>query len=181
MNAQSLFEFDFRSHKGQIRAMREEDVPKLVAYWHESSPDYLVQMGVDLTKLSSREATERKFLGAIAGDGPRKHVAMVVELDGRLIAYTNAYVDDEQTGYPHVHVLDPELRRHGLARQLFATVIRLYFEHYKLRKLILQTNPENVGVNAMLQSFGHEPRQLQDDNPSGMARAGLFNVYEITP
>lgn len=163
-----------------LRAFGADDVVKVVDYWHSASPEFLHGMGADPAKLSTREATTSKISTAIHGTTPRTHVAMAVDLDGRLVAYSNAYVDEPGVGYPHVHVLDPSLRSRGLSSALFRHALDVYFKHFALSKLMLMTSPGNVGVNTLLQKFGLKPRQEQVDKPSGMSRPGIFLVYEIS-
>jgi RimJ/RimL family protein N-acetyltransferase len=104
---------------------------------------------------------------------------MAIDVGSRLVAYTNAYLDDDRKGHAHVHILDPELRRKGLGSVLFIRVVGLYFEQHGLSALSFQTNPANTGINRLLQSFGIRPTLIDDQNPSGMARPGLCNLYEL--
>jgi RimJ/RimL family protein N-acetyltransferase len=175
-----FFDFTLGSLQGSVRELAEGDVDAIVTYWHESSPDYLAAMGADSKKLTSRTNTEEKFRSALSSaPSPRRHVAIAIELNARLVAYTNAYVDDERKGDAHVHILDPELRRHGLGSSLFIRVVALYFDHYHLSALVFQTNPDSTGINRLLQSFGLRPTLIDDQKPSGMARSGLFNWYRL--
>jgi RimJ/RimL family protein N-acetyltransferase len=180
-----FFDFQLASLQGSVRELAQSDIPAIVSYWHESPPEYLQSMGADPSKLTSRAKTEEKFSSALpsadstGASAPRRHVAIAIELGERLVAYTNAYVDDDRKGHAHVHILDPELRRQGLGSTLFLRVVALYFEHYGLNALVFQTNPDSHGINRLLQSFGLQPKLIDDQNPSGMARAGLFNWYQI--
>jgi RimJ/RimL family protein N-acetyltransferase len=175
-----FFDFALGSLQGSVRELAEPDVAAIVTYWHESLPSYLEAMGADPRKLTSRAKTEEKFRSALpSAPSPRRHVAIAIELSSRLVAYTNAYLDEDRNGHAHVHILDPELRRRGLGSALFIRVVALYFEHYDLSALVFQTNPDSTGINRMLQSFGIRPTLIDDQNPSGMARSGLCNCYRI--
>jgi RimJ/RimL family protein N-acetyltransferase len=174
--------FDFVSgpHSGVVREISEPDLVAIVAYWHESPLAYLESMGADPRKLSSRAETEARFRSALPGaPSPRRHVAISIDLGSRLVAYTNAYVDPELKGHAHVHVLDPSLRHQGLGTTLFLRVLMVYLEHYGLSGLVMQTHPDSKGINRLLQSFGLRPQLIDDQEPSGMARPGPCNLYEI--
>lgn len=175
-----FFDFTLGSLQGSVRELAESDVAAIVTYWHESPPDYLESMGADANKLTARTQTEEKFRAALpSAPEPRRHIAIAVELGSRLVAYTNAYLDDERRGHAHVHILDPEVRRTGLGSALFVRILTLYFDHYDLRALVFQTHPDSTGINRLLQGFGLKPKLIDDQNPSGMARPGLFNWYQI--
>lgn len=171
----------FEGQQLVLRGFSAEDVVKVVDYWHSATPEFLDGMGADPAKLSTREATTNKFRTAVHGTVPRTHVGMTAELDGRFVAYSNAYIDDAGVAYPHVHVLDPTLRSRGVISLLFKHALDVYFKHFELPKLMLLTSPGNVGINTLLQKFGLQPRTEHIEKPSGMARPGAFLVYELTP
>jgi RimJ/RimL family protein N-acetyltransferase len=178
--AMKFFDFEWESRRGCVRELADPDLPALVRYWHESPPEYLESMGVDLRKLASPAATEARFRDALPGAlGPQRHVALAIDVLDRFVAYTNAYLDDRRVGHAHVHVLDPALRRRGLGSQLFRRVLGLYFEHFRVTELALQTHADNPAIERLLQSFGLQPQLVHDPDPSGMARAGLFHQYRI--
>ena len=52
---------DFQGMPLVIRDLDALDVPALVTYWHDSDPAYLHSIGVDLSKLTSREDTRQRF------------------------------------------------------------------------------------------------------------------------
>jgi RimJ/RimL family protein N-acetyltransferase len=175
-----FFDFASGSLPGSVRELAQSDIPAIVTYWHESPLAYLESMGADPNKLTSRTKTEEKFSSALpSAPSPRRHIAIAIQLGARLVAYTNAYLDDERKGHAHVHILAPELRRQGLGSALFLRVVALYFDHYGLSALVFQTNPDSTGINRLLQAFGLQPKLIDDQKPSGMARSGLFNWYQI--
>lgn len=177
-----FFTFLFEDREATVREMEECDMPTLIGYWHDSAPAYLESIGVDLRKLGTCEETEAKFRSALSHDDEeRKHVAIVVEHDGDMVAYTNSYIDDSKTGYPHVHVLKAGFRHKGLASRLFRPVMKIYFDHYGLVRLIFQTSPENLAINMLLRTLGLEFQEVEILNPSGMARPGTFYNYEVLP
>lgn len=181
MTLPTFVETSFGDHQLVMRGFSAADVERVVDYWHSASPEFLEDMGADPAKLSTRAATTEKFRAAIYGTVPRKHVAMAVELDGKLVGYSNAYINEPGVGYPHVHVLEPELRSRGMSSLLFRHAMDVYFKHFELSVLVLLTSPGNVGINTLLQKFGLVPRTEHIEKPSGMARPGTFLVYEVTP
>ncbi len=163
-----------------IRDLEESDVPALVEYWHASSPEYLRSIGVDLAKLTTREETQRRFLASLEAAGRRSRVTLVVAAaGGEPLAYSNADLGADGAGTVHAHVLDPALRRVGFASAVFLSVLRVFCTHFGIEKLVFQTSPENEAINRLVQRFGFAPRRVHLEQPDGMARPGLFNLYEV--
>jgi len=163
-----------------IRDLEESDVPALVEYWHGSTPDYLYSIGVDLSKLTTREETRQRLLASLEAAGKRSRITLVVAAaGGKPLAYSNANLGADGVGYVHAHVLDPALRRLGFASTAFLGVLSTFCTHFGIEKLVFQTSPENEAINRLVQRFGFVPRQVHLEQPDGMARPGLFNVYEV--
>jgi RimJ/RimL family protein N-acetyltransferase len=166
-----------------IRDIEEADVPAIVDYWYTSDPAYLRSIGVEVAKIAARprEEMERRFLSSIPRPGSETdHPTFVVASGDEVIAYTNLNIKSADEAYTHVHILKEELRSKGLASFLFLPMIRLFFSRFPIEKVVFQASPENEKVNGLIQRFGLMPQKVYLSNPDGMARAGEFNVYEIT-
>jgi RimJ/RimL family protein N-acetyltransferase len=172
------FETELDGVRVLAREVRPEDLDALVAYWHESSPDYLASLGVDPAKLGSREETRARL--SPSGEPGRRSVTVVAEVDGELVAYTNMRVVEPGTACAHLHTL----RRDRLVRRvvyaLFPQVTVAAASDLGVVRLRFETTVGNDGINRYLQRFGLEPRRRWLDDPDGLARAGEFNVYELT-
>ncbi len=165
----------------KIRGVEASDLPALVAYWHDRGPDFLRSLGADPDKLPQREETARRFLGSIPRPGENQERAtFIVEDDRRQpIAYTNINFSSSEEGVIHFHVLRPGPLGKAVAYLLFPEMVRIYFECFPLRRIVMQTSPANRNINRFLQRFGLEPQLRHLAKPDGMARPGDFNVYEI--
>ncbi len=170
----------FRGRKVWIRDIEERDVEPLVQYWHHSPPAFLKSLGVDLSKLKTPEETRRRFQESIPrGAAPRSCVSYIVESEKTLIAYTNLNVHALDEAYAHFHVLAASVRARAVCYVLFPKGMQIFFDTVPVNKIFFQTSPENQNVKRMLESFGLKCHQMCVDAPDGMARPGLFNVYEI--
>ena len=171
----------FMSGDVVLRDIEDRDVDALVKYWHQSPPDFLRSLGVDLSKLKTPEETRQRFLDSVprAADVSRSRITLVVEYERLLIAYANLNIRSVDEAYAHVHTLKKGLRAKAMAYLLFSATIKAFFNEAPVNRIVFQTSPENRDVNRLLQRFGMSPTLLHLDEPDGMARPGLFNVYEI--
>jgi RimJ/RimL family protein N-acetyltransferase len=166
-------------HDVVARELRESDLDALVAYWHESPPDYLASLGVDLAKLGSPEQTRARLAGSLDGDGRRTAITVVAEVGGQVVAYTNMRAIDDQTACAHLHTLVRDETVTALVYELFGPVIAAVLEALEVSHLRFETSVENRGINKYLESFGLQPKVVQLENPDGLARPGQFKVYEF--
>jgi RimJ/RimL family protein N-acetyltransferase len=175
------FEIDLQGELLRLRDLQEEDIPALVSYWLDSSPEYIRSIGADPRKIPSRDQLLATYRSALPEHGAgRSRVVLVVEsAEGHLIAYTNLTIKSADESYAHVHILDPAYRSRGIAQTLFPHAIRQFFRLVPIRKILMQTSPENQRVNRFLQAVGLTPEQVHIANPDGMARPGDFNVYTL--
>lgn len=160
------------------RRLHLHDLDALVAYWHDSPLEYLASLGVDTRKLGSREQTRARVARGLGHD--RKAVTFVAEIEGEIVAYTNVRVIEPDRACAHFHTLrrDSVVRRAAYA--FFADVMRAAGEQLHVSHVRFETSVANRGINGFLQSFGLQPRRVRLAHPDGLARAGDFNVYELT-
>lgn len=172
---------DFQGMPLVIRDLDALDVPALVAYWHDSDPAYLHSIGVDLTKLTSREDTRQRFLSMTSPPAAeRSRLTLVVATGGRPLAYSNLNLKSPREAHAHGHVLDPELRNRGFASSLFPSLLAIVFGPLGIETLTFETSPGNQAINRLIQRFGFSPRRVRLAHPDGMSRPGELNVYVIT-
>lgn len=170
----------FHGHQVVLRDIEESDVDVLVSYWHDTDPAYLASLGVDLTKLASRDVTRSRFLSSRPGaQQPPERATFVVTCDARLVAYTNLNFKSMDEVYVHVHTVVRSSLAKALVYVYFPEMIKIFFNRFPITQLTMQTSPENQNINRFLAKFGLAPQRVYLTTPDGMARPGDFNVYEI--
>ncbi len=174
------FKAIFKNENLIIRDIQESDIEPLLKYWHESDPEYLWSLGVDIEKLTTKEATRARLLSAINQDAKESdHATLIVEINGEVVAYTNFHPEREGEGYMHAHILEERFRSSGIGSFVFIPVVDVIFQQMKLKRLLFEVSPTNKRINGLIQKFGFQPEERYVENPNGMARPGMFNVYKI--
>lgn len=170
----------FHGHQVVLRDIEESDVETLVSYWHETDPAYLASIGVDLTKLASRDVTRTRFLSSLPrAQQPRERATFVVTCDGHLVAYSNLNFKSMDEVYAHVHTVVRSSLAKALVYAYFPEMIKIFFNCFPIPRITMQTSPANQNINRFLAKFGLAPQRVHLAMPDGMARPGDFNVYEI--
>ena len=176
----NYLETTFHGHQVVLRDIEKSDIETLVSYWHDTDPAYLSSLGVDLTKLASRDVTRSRFLSSLPGaQQPPERATFVVTCDGQLAAYTNLNFKPMDEVYVHVHTVVRSSLAKALVYAYFPEMIKIFFNCFPINQLTMQTSAKNQNINRFLVKFGLAPRHVHLTAPDGMARPGDFNVYQI--
>lgn len=163
-----------------LRALTAEDVEAVVRFWHESGGELLDYLGIDRTRLGTREDTRQRFLRAIPSrDAAQMSLAFAIDVDGTLTGYTLLNRYSPEVNYSHWHIIRPELRGAGVSSALYPYRIRMYFDAAPLACLTHQTRTRNIAVNRMLDKWVPVAETRFIDNPDGVALPGEFHLRYV--
>ena len=163
-----------------LRALAAEDVEDVVRFWHETGDELLDFLGIDRSRLGTREDTHQRFLRAIpSGDPAQMNLAFAIDVDGTLSGYTLLNRYSPEVNYSHWHIIRPELRGAGLSSALYPCRIKMYFDAAPLQCLIHQTRTRNIAVNRMLDKWVPIAETRHIDDPDGVALPGEFHLRYV--
>jgi len=171
------------THLGElvVRDVAEADLDVLVDYWHGGVAD-LEFLGIDLDRLGTAADTRARFRASMrSGAAGQKAVAFVATAGPRVVAYTNVNFRGRD-GYPHVHFIDAEARNQGIASFLVPFILKMFFVHLPIDRLILEARTRNTRINRVVAKLGFQPTETRFlERPDGLAGPGDFNVYVVEP
>jgi RimJ/RimL family protein N-acetyltransferase len=139
-----------------IREMTLDEVDLIIDYFHGSTPEHLETMGVDPTRLPTREDWREWYVAEYGRPVRERSTLLVIwELDGVAVGFSSAdrIVYGEQA-HMHLHIVDPQRRRSGIGAACVRETVELYFNELALRFLFCEPNAFNVAPNRTLQSVG---------------------------
>jgi RimJ/RimL family protein N-acetyltransferase len=174
-------ELDWHGGKLVLRDLAEADLPALADYWTNATPADFERLGVDASRLGDHDWMVDRFRGTIPGgdpDQPRQAFAM--EMDGRLIGYTNLNCYAPERNFSHWHLIDPTARAGGVSSALYPWRLRTYFACTRMEVLTHQTRPGNEGVNRLLDRFVPVAETRFVAEPDGLSRPGIFNLRYVS-
>lgn len=140
----------------KAREIKKKDIPSLLDYWYEASPEYMQQMGADKTKLPLKKDFELILAGQLkAPYSEKKALATIWFVNGQAVGHCNVnqIIFGEQA-HMHLHLWYPLRRRKGLGRQLVLLSLPHFFEKLQLKKLFCEPYALNPAPNKTLEKLG---------------------------
>lgn len=146
-----------------VRYYDERDIAAHVAYLFDSPGDFLEYIGIDLAKISDRDAWHVKLDQRLAEARTKGEPAkmIVAELGGRTVTLASLDLTGED-GVPrlHFHVMDPSLRGKGLGGPIFLAGVRAFSAYHGYKRFFIEPKAANAHMNALMRKLGF--RYLED-------------------
>jgi RimJ/RimL family protein N-acetyltransferase len=139
-----------------VRAMTLAEVELIIGYFHGSTPEHLELLGVDPTRLPTREQWRDRLASEYDKPvGQRSTLQVIWELDGAAIGFSTCdkIIYGEQANM-HLHIVDPHQRRCGVGAVCVQETVEFYFGALSLKRLFCEPNAFNVAPNRTLQRAG---------------------------
>lgn len=139
-----------------VRELEQKDISLLADYWFTADAAYLKSMGVDVSKLPTRQQFEAMIDAQAALPYPEKRAyALIWELNGEAIGHCNlnpVYYGDH--GFMHLHIWKPAVRQMGLGEQLVKMSLPWFFNKMDINKLLVEPYALNTAPNRVLKKTG---------------------------
>lgn len=140
------------------REIQERDIPHIVSYWTENDDDFMVSMGVDLSKLPTKEGVTQMLKSQL--DNPyadKQSFATIWEVDDEAIGHCNVNkIVFGQEAYMHLHIWDNMKRRKGIGVQLVKKSVAMFFDKLELNTIFCEPYALNEAPNRTLEKVGFE-------------------------
>jgi len=165
-----------------VRELSESDIPLIIRYWLESSPDFLTNMGVDLSKMPSREQWEQSLMEQLSQSIPEKQSYCIIwELDGVPVGHSN--INKIQLGEAacmHLHIWKEDARQKGIGTELVKMTLPFFFENYRLKTLFCEPYALNPAPNRTLEKIGFELLKTHITTPGWLNFEQSVNLWALT-
>ncbi len=141
-----------------VRPLSEADIPLITAYWLNAAPDFLQNMGVDLTKMPSPEQWRDSLMEQLSQEIPdKKSYCIIWELNGQAVGHSNINkITFGVSAFMHLHLWKPDIRQKGMGSSLVKMTLPFFFENYKLQTLYCEPYALNPAPNKTLEKLGFQ-------------------------
>ena len=141
-----------------VREMQENDIGFIVKYWHESNPEFLTGMGVDLSKIPGKNDLEKMLQNQVNLPYPEKQsYALVWKIDEKPVGHCNVNkITFGEEAYMHLHLWQAINRKKGMGTQLVKKSLPYFFKNLQLKVLYCEPYALNEAPNKMLGKLGFE-------------------------
>ena len=183
----------------ELRDAMPTDVDAYVDYWHNSGDRIINFLRIDRTRLGTAEDSYRRFLRMIRVPGTEQpSIVFTITLNGEVMGYTNLNRHGPDDNYPHFHTY---LHTHrssvrnalreapartsaarigaGLAAVLIGPIMRVCFDLFPVRRVVLQTRPTSRGINRALDFYMPPAETKYFEKPDGLAGPGEFHMRYV--
>ena len=165
-----------------VREIQLKDIDLIADYWLKSNSDFLVQMGVDLNKLPTRNGLKEMLTEQINNSiTDKKSYALIWELNGNQIGHSNVNgIEYGKEATMHLHLWKSTNRKKGIGTELVKKSISFYFEKLKIKKLICEPYALNPAPNKTLEKIGFEFIKKYRTIPGSLNFRQEVNRWELT-
>ncbi len=139
-----------------VRPMTLEETAIVIDYFHRATPEHLEMLGVDPSRLPSRENWRARFADDFALPLESRPRFFLIWLgDKKPVGFSSCdRISFGESAFMHLHVTSPENRVQGIGAACVRQGIEIYFRELKLKRLFCEPNAFNVGPNRTLQKAG---------------------------
>jgi len=139
-----------------VREMATSEFDIVVDYFLGATSEYLETLGVDPSRLPSREGWRERFERESARPIEQRGWMIVAWLlDGQPVGFSSSdKITYGEQAHMHLHVTDAERRNQGVGAECVRRSADIYFERLKLKRLFCEPNAFNVAPNRALQKAG---------------------------
>jgi len=147
-----------RSPSLSVREIQYSDIESLSDYWFKSDPDFLIKMGVDLSKMPTREEWKQMLNEQISQSyEEKKSYCIIWVLDGEAIGHCNVNrIIFGEEAYMHLHIWKPGNRTKGMGLQFVKLTLPFFFQNMKLKKICCEPYALNPAPNKTMEKLGFE-------------------------
>jgi RimJ/RimL family protein N-acetyltransferase len=157
-----------------VRTCDEGDYERIVDYFLRADPNFLLGMGVDISRLPDRAV----WLQVLAEDHLRpveqKNFFYLLWLaDGVPVGHSNINkIIFGEEAYMHLHLWHTDKRQKGMGLAWLKMSLPRYFDQFKLKKLYCEPYAHNPAPNKTLERLGFELLGQYETVP------GWINFYQ---
>ncbi|HET9744103.1 MAG TPA: GNAT family protein [Chitinophagaceae bacterium] len=141
-----------------VREIQHHDIQPLSDYWFQSDPEFLVNMGVDLSKIPVREKWEQMLEQQIRQSYREKQSYCIIWLlENEPIGHSNINrIIFGEEAYMHLHIWKKHNRTKGMGLQFMNMTLPYFFRNMQLKKLCCEPYALNPAPNRTMEKLGFE-------------------------
>jgi RimJ/RimL family protein N-acetyltransferase len=142
----------------KVREIQPEDFTRIADYFLNAGDDFLTGMGVDLSRVPSKD----EWIKLLAGEfdkktEDKKAYFMIWLLSGEPVGHSNINkIIYGEEAFMHLHMWKNDNRHRGLGLEFVRKCIPYYFGNFKLKNLFCEPYALNPAPNKTMEKLGFE-------------------------
>jgi RimJ/RimL family protein N-acetyltransferase len=141
-----------------VRTLRHSDIPLFLSYWFDSEPSFLTGMGLDISKLPSKDQFQNMLEKLLATPiEQRISYAVVWMKDGEPIGHSNTNPTTfGEEAKMHLHIWNAGERKKGIGKEFVKLSVAHYFDVLQLKTIWCEPYAHNPAPNKTMEKAGFE-------------------------
>lgn len=139
-----------------VRPLERDDIPRIVDYWANASPEYLLVMGADPEKIPRPDVWQANLEMILSTPEREAETFYLIWLvDGQAIGFNSLKnIVYGEHGDMHLHIWEKASRGKGYGGTLFCLATVEFFRRFELKTIYCEPSASNHDPNRMLQKVG---------------------------
>ncbi len=153
-----------------IRELDLGDMNPVIDYFLDADDEALKTMGVDREKLPEKGEWRIMLLEEFDRSiSSKKNYYLIWLLDGKPVGHSNINkIAYEKEAYMHLHPWDRDNGQGGDRDYYARRCVALFFDLFKLERIVCEPNAEDAVVNRTLEKIGFELEKTYDTVPGSI-------------
>ena len=164
-----------------VRELTKDDVDLIIDYFLNSTPEHLLRLGVDETKLPGKNEWRIIILNDLEQPlEKRKFYYVIWEVNDIPVGHSN--INDIVFGRQalmHLHLWNPDDRRKGNGTYFIKESLNTYFKKFRLEKIYCQPNALNDAPNKTLERVGFTFLKKYETIPGWLNYKQFVNLWVL--
>lgn len=139
-----------------VRELTMDDIELVIDYFLCASPQYLLQLGVDASKLPPKNEWQKIIADDLEQPFEKRKLYYVIwEIDNISVGHSHINeIDFGRHAYMHLHLWDANSRQKGNGTYFVSRSLQYYFKNFRLEKIYSQPYALNPAPNKTLEKAG---------------------------
>lgn len=171
-----------RNEKISVRHLESNDHENIVDYFLNSEMDFLINMGVDISKLPHRQ----EWLDILNSNSKlsieqRQFFYIIWLADNKPVGHSNINkIVFANEAYMHLHMWNKETRQKGIGFEFLKSTLPYYFDTFKLKNLFCEPSASNIAPNKTLEKLGFDFVKSYETIPGWINSYQTVNRWVLT-
>jgi RimJ/RimL family protein N-acetyltransferase len=165
-----------------VREIKKEDISLLVEYWFTAKAQFLLGMGVDITKMPKRDEFSTMLTDQLRQSYNEKQSYCTIWcINGKAIGHSNVNkIVFGREASMHLHVWNTAVRQKGNGVNFVKMSLSYFFDNLKLQKVYSEPYALNPAPNKTLQKAGFTFVKKYTTTPGFINFEQEVNRWEIS-
>ena len=168
--------------KISVRHLEIGDHESIVDYFLNSDKDFLISMGIDTSKLPTRqEWLDILNLNFELSIYKKNFFYIIWLLDSKPVGRSNINkIIFAKEAYMHLHMWHNKIRKKGIGTEFLKITIQYYFDTFKLENIFCEPSASNVAPNKTLEKLGFDFVKSYETIPGWINSYQTVNRWVLT-